>query len=153
MKKSLLRILKTFFISYLVICGLLYHFQEKMIFFPEKLQSDYVFDFNQAFEEANILSEDNVLLNGVLFRADTSKGLIFYFHGNAGSVRSWGRVADAYTDQDYDVFMLDYRGYGKSEGTISSQNQIFKDAQTVYENMKSSYIEDKIIILGYSIGT
>ena len=153
MIKSLLRILKILFITYLVICGLLYCFQEKMIFFPEKLQNDYVFNFNQTFEETTILTEDNVLLNGVLFKADTSKGLIFYLHGNAGSVKSWGRVANAYTDQNYDVFMLDYRGYGKSEGTISSQNQMFKDVQTVYENMKSRYIEDKIIVLGYSIGT
>lgn len=49
--------------------------------------------------------------------------------------------------------MLDYRGYGKSEGNISSQNQLYKDVQIVYDNLKTKYDENKIIVLGYSIGT
>jgi len=126
--------------------------QEKFIFFPEKLEREYQFGFNQTFEELNFKTEDNVLLNAILFRADTSKGLIFYLHGNAGSLRSWGEIAKTYTDLNYDLFMLDYRGYGKSEGAISSQDQLYNDLQTVYDNLKTRYAENKIIILGYSIG-
>ena len=128
-------------------------FQEKLIFFPQKLKKEYKFEFNQDFEELNFKTEDNVLLNGILFKADTSKGLIFYLHGNAGSLKSWGEIAKTYTDLNYDLFMLDYRGYGKSEGAISSQNQLYKDIQTVYDNLKTKYDENKIIVLGYSIGT
>jgi len=127
--------------------------QEKFIFFPEKLNKEYQFDFNQTFEELYIKMEDNVTLNALLFKADTSKGLIFYLHGNAGSIRSWGEIAKIYTDLNYDLFMLDYRGYGKSEGAISSQDQLFNDVQTAYDNIKTRYTENKIIILGYSIGT
>ena len=79
--------------------------------------------------------------------------MIFYLHGNAGSLRSWGEIAKTFTDLNYDVFMLDYRGYGKSEGNISSQNQLYKDVQIVYDNLKTKYDENKIIVLGYSIGT
>jgi alpha-beta hydrolase superfamily lysophospholipase len=53
----------------------------------------------------------------------------------------------------YDVFMLDYRGYGKSESTISSQQQLYSDIQTVYNEITKTYDESKIVILGYSIGT
>ena len=93
------------------------------------------------------------MLNGLLFKADSSKGLIFYLHGNAGSLSSWGDVAKTYTDLNYDVFILDYRGYGKSEGEINGQQQFYKDIQTVYEELKKEYSEDKTIVLGYSIGT
>ena len=96
----------------------MYFIQEKLIFFPEKLDKEYKFGFDQNFEELNFKTEDNVLLNGILFKADTSKGVIFYLHGNAGSLKSWGEIAKTYTDISYDLFMLDYRGYGKSEGTF-----------------------------------
>jgi len=152
-KISILKISKILAITYIVLCTLLFLIQEKMIFFPEKLDSNYQFDFNQTFEELYIETEDNVLLNGVLFRADTSKGLIFYLHGNAGSLKSWGIIAKIYTAQNYDIFILDYRSYGKSEGKICSQNQLFNDGQVAYDNMKLRYKEDNIIVLGYSIGT
>ena len=138
---------------FIVVCGLLYFFQEKLIFFPENLDKDFKFSFDQKFEEINFTTQDNQLLNGILFRSDSSKGLIFYLHGNAGSLNSWGEVAKTYTDLNYDVFMLDYRGYGKSEGKINSQDQLFQDMQTVYDELKTKYDESKIIVLGYSIGT
>ncbi len=134
-------------------CALLFFLQEKLIFFPEKLPKNFQFRFYQQYEEISIKTHDNVLLNSILFKADNSKGVIFYLHGNAGSLNSWGEVAGIYTNLNYDVFMPDYRGYGKSEGTINSEQQLYKDVQTVYENLKTRYDESKIVILGYSIGT
>lgn len=96
---------------------------------------------------------DGILLNAILFKAKHSKGVIFYLHGNAGSIHSWGDVAEIYTALDYDVFMLDYRGYGKSEGEIDSEPQLYQDTQLAYDKLKSMYDESKIIVLGYSIGT
>ncbi len=153
MNKNLLRIFKIILTLYILLCAALFYFQENLIFFPQKLDKDYQFIFDQKFEEVNIKTNDNVILNGLLFKADSSKGLIFYLHGNAGSLSSWGNVAKTYTDLNYDVFMLDYRGYGKSEGSISSEEQLFQDLQIVYDLMKKRYSEDKIIVLGYSIGS
>ncbi len=140
-------------VLYLAICLLLYSFQEKLLFFPQKLDKDFKFSFNQPFEEIDIRTSDNISLHGILFKTDNPKGLIFYLHGNAGSLHSWGNVAELYTDMNYDVFILDYRGYGKSEGKIESQKQIYQDVQITYNNLKQRYQEDNIIILGYSIGT
>ena len=138
---------------YVAICGILFFVQEKLIFFPDKLDKQYQFEFNQSFEEINVKTGDNILLNGLLFKAENSKGLIFYLHGNAGALNSWGEIADTYTNLNYDIFILDYRGYGKSEGKISSQKQFYKDIQTVYNQLKADYDENKIIVLGYSIGS
>jgi uncharacterized protein len=134
------------------LCGL-YFFQEKLLFFPDKLDKDYKFSFNQPVEEVNIKTKDEKLLNGLLFRTDTAKGLIFYLHGNAGSLDNWGDVAKRYTDLHYNVFILDYPGYGKSEGAIDSKLQLFEAIQTAYNEMKTRFQEDSIVVLGYSIGT
>ena len=153
MMKIMTGIFITILLLYIIVCGLLFLFQERLIFFPEKLESNHQFHFHQPVEELFITMEDGVSLNGLLFKAKDSKGLVFYLHGNAGSLSTWGTVASAFTDRDYDVFILDYRGYGKSEGHISGQTQIFNDVQIAYNQLKTSYSEDNIIVLGYSIGS
>jgi uncharacterized protein len=151
--KILLQLLLLFFGLYALLCGFLFLVQEKFIFFPQKLDKNFVFTFNQEFEEKYIETEDGTMLHGILFRADDPQGIILYLHGNAGSLSSWGDVAPTYTDLGYDVFIPDYRGFGKSEGSISNEKQLFEDIQTVYDELKKDYSEDEIVVSGYSIGT
>ena len=153
MKNRLKKVIIVLTGLYILICGLLYFFQEKIIFFPEKLDKNYQFEYGQNAEEVNIKSDDGKLLNGILFKTENPKGLIFYLHGNAGSLNSWGNVAELYNALNYDIFILDYRSYGKSEGKITNQEQLFRDNQIVYNELKKKYNEDKMIVLGYSIGT
>jgi len=138
---------------YILICGLMYFFQEKLIFFPDKLEKDYKFNFTEKFEEIYITTPDQKVLHALLFKADSPKGLIFYLHGNGGALDRWGDVAETYTRLNYDIFVLDYRGYGKSEGAIESEAQLFQDVQQAYNEMLKRYDEDQIVVLGYSIGT
>jgi len=153
MKKFLKITLSIIVALYVVLCVALYFIQEILIFYPEKLPKNFTFQFPQKFEELNIPAKDGKLLNGLLFKAENSKGLIFYIHGNGGSLRNWGDVAKTYTANNYDVFILDFRGYGKSEGEILNENQMFQDNQTVYNYFKKQYSENEMVVLGYSIGT
>jgi len=153
MRKTLFEIMGYCLIIYSLVCWHIYMTQEQLLFFPQKLNKDYQFNFDTNFEEINIKSFDSTILNGLLFKVDSSKGVIFYLHGNAGSLQTWGKVAKTYTDLGYDVFMLDYRGYGKSEGQNKSEKQVFKDVEVAYQTVRKRYAENKIIILGYSIGT
>lgn len=153
MLKTLVQISAFVFAVYVVLCALLYFFQEKFIFYPQKLDVDYRYSFTGEFEEMSLKAEDGARLNALLFKAENPKGLIFYLHGNAGNLSSWGWAAGFYTDLGYDVFMMDYRGYGKSGGRISSQYQLFRDIQTAYDEMKKRYNENEIIVLGYSLGS
>ena len=138
---------------YILICCGLYFFQEKIIFFPQKLSADYDFRFDTDFEEITFKVSDGDTINTLLFKSDSSKGLIFYLHGNVGSLASWGDVAQVYTKRGYDVLLVDYRGYGKSTGHITSQDQLYLDNQVIYDEILNRYSENQIIILGYSIGT
>ncbi|AWH85274.1 alpha/beta hydrolase [Flavobacterium album] len=138
---------------YLLALFLLYFFQEKLLFHPQVLEQEYKFTFSDAFEEVYIPVSDDVKLHGILFRAKDSKGLVFYLHGNGGCVEDWGDAAANFTSAGYDLFMLDYRGYGKSGGTIESEAQINEDIEKAFAYMEKDYQLRNIIIAGYSIGT
>jgi len=152
-KRVLLIILKILVGLYALVCILFFFFQEKLIFIPEKLSEDYEFNFNKDFEEINIEVEEEIVLNGILFKSQEPRGLVFYLHGNAGSLRTWERASKPYTDSDYDIFIIDYRGYGKSDGKIQSQKQLYQDMQIAYDEIRKQYSEENIIVLGYSLGT
>ncbi|PKQ63976.1 alpha/beta hydrolase [Labilibaculum filiforme] len=153
MKKLLSRCIKAVCILVLLLTSLLYFNQEKLIFFPQKLDKEYQYSFDMNFEEINVESEDDKNLNGLLFTVENSKGLVFYLHGNAGSLTNCGEVAKTFNKLNYDIFMLDYRGFGKSEGEINSQQQLFTDVQIAYNLLLKRYPEKQVIVLGYSIGT
>ena len=146
-------LLAFFVVIYVFIVSYVYFNQVGMVFQTSQLSKDYQFDYQQKFEEINITSFDDVKLNGLLFEAEKSKGLIFYLHGNAGTLETWGKIAKIYTRLGYDIFILDYRSFGKSEGEIENEEQLNKDVSVVYETLTKRYPENKIIITGYSIGS
>src|SRR4051812_48187118 len=80
--------------------------QEKMLFYPKTLPADYRFAFRSKFSEYYFKVDEKTKLDGLLFQADSSKGLIFYLHGNAGNIDSWGNCADTYLANKYDFFIL-----------------------------------------------
>jgi len=141
------------FTLFTTIVLLFYFYQEKILFYPQKLAADYVFDYPDQFDEVYISTGDKVKLHGLLFKADSARGLVFYLHGNAGSLKTWGRVASPFLANNYDCFVLDYRGYGKSEGYISSETQLLEDVNIAYREMIKGYTEENVIVVGYSIGT
>lgn len=153
MKRILLKVVVILSILYALFCGGFYLFQERFIFYPQKLDKDYDFNFKGNFEELNIKTQDGLRLNSLLFKADSTKGVILFLHGNAGALNTWGELAPFYTEQKYDILFIDYRGFGKSDGEIENQAQLFNDMQTVYDTIMEKYGEDKITVIGYSIGT
>src|SRR5438128_1833411 len=98
---------------YALICLLVYMLQEKLLFIPENLNADYAFQFDYPFEESTIKSPTGNNINQLIFHADHPKGIILFFHGNAGSLRTWGTVADRFLKNNYDIAIMDYAGYGK----------------------------------------
>ncbi|MDY8135615.1 alpha/beta hydrolase [Aquimarina sp. 2201CG5-10] len=137
---------------YGVISLLLYIFQEQLLFHPEKLDNNYTFQFDYSFDELFLETSDGAKLNGLHFKVENSKGVILYFHGNKGSLRRWGSIATFFVEKQYDVVIMDYRGYGKSQGKMTEE-YLYSDAQQFYEYTKQYYPENKINIYGRSLGT
>jgi len=152
-KKISVRIFMVLCALYVIGCSYMFFFQESFLFHPEPLKSNHRYSFEVPFEEIPIKTADGKILSSVLFKADSSKGLVFYLHGNAGNIQTMGDMAKDYTDLNYDLFILDYRGFGKSEGELENEDQLFKDVQRAYDNMRKRYGESNIIVMGYSMGS
>lgn len=141
-----------FVFLYVVIGVLIYFFQERFIFLPSVLAQDFKFQFDKPFEEHFIETENNGRINLLHFQARDSKGLIVYFHGNAGSLDRWGNVVEPLVDLGYDVLIADYRGYGKSRGAMSQKN-LLHDAKKIYSFALDLEKEERIVLYGRSLGT
>ena len=130
----------------------LYFLQEKLIFIPTTLPQDYTYNFSYPFEELFLKAEDGAVINAIHFKTEQPKGVILYFHGNAGDLSRWGIITEFFVEKKYDVFVMDYRTYGKSRGKLSEQ-ALYNDAQMCYDYLLKHYQESEITIYGRSIGT
>lgn len=141
---------KVLVMFYLLTCLFLWTTQESIIFNPYKLQGDSRF---KSEGEISIEVEENIFLSGLWIKERESRGVILYLHGNKRSISRSLQEASSLSNLGYDVFMIDYRGFGKSDGRICSEKQLFSDAQIVYDYLKKDYREKQIIVVGFSLGT
>jgi len=138
---------------YIGVSILLYYLQDYLLFKPEKLDKDFQYFYdNQEVEEYNIETRDGALINGLHFKVKKPKGVVLYLKGNSKSMRGWGKFAVDFTRHDYDVFMIDYRGFGKSTGR-RTQKALKNDLQLIYNKMKEKVDEKYIILYGRSLGS
>lgn len=137
---------------YLLMVLVLYFFQEHFIFLPEPLAPDYQYSFGSKFEERNFEMADGANINALHFKADSSKGIIYYHHGNAGNLARWGGIAQYFVQFGYDVLIYDYRGYGKSTGN-RSEKALHQDARHIYDELKKEWNEEEIVLYGRSLGS
>lgn len=156
MKKKLLMtggvILLIVAVLFIAFTSYIYTKQERIVFASSQLPFDYYFEFDQPYEEVNLTTEDNVNLNSIHFTVPNPKGVILYFHGNAGDLSRWGEVANYFTRFEYAVLVVDYRTYGKSTGVIDEQKML-EDTQLWYDYLLKNYKETDIVVYGRSIGT
>lgn len=117
-----------------------------------KLSRDFKFKFKEKYEELNLTSKNDGQINSLLFKGDSSRGVICFWKGNGGNLDKWGLMASMFLKYNYDVIITDYREHGKSSGDITIDN-FYSDAQTVYDFLKTKYSESHIVIVGYSLGT
>ncbi|NQV77676.1 MAG: alpha/beta fold hydrolase [Lutibacter sp.] len=150
MKKKI--IVSLFVVPVLCLFGL-YLFQEKLLFKPIKLSENYTYQFHDKFEEITVEVGDKVTLNGILFKSNATKGVVLYFHGNKGDLSEIGKSASVFTKNGYDVLYINYRGFGKSLGSLKGEDQLLQDAQLTYNFLKSRYQESQITLYGISIGS
>lgn len=149
--------LQTILLILAIYCAIsiaLYYLQDYLLFKPEKLPDDFQFYYdNQDTKEYFMETRDGAKLNGVLFKSKNEpKGIVLYLKGNSKSIKGWGKFAVDFTRHDYSVFMVDYRGFGKSTGR-RSQKAIKRDLQEVYNKLKERTPEEHILLYGRSLGS
>ena len=113
-----------------------------------------------SFENVNIIEKiyisDKDTLNAVLLKPklSTPKATIIYFHGSSGNVSTYVKYISPLVNSGYQVFMIDFRGYGKSTGK-PTHNNIANDAEFVFSKLlkDANLTNQKIIFYGSSMGT
>lgn len=139
-------------LSYAVIFLLVYLVQEKFIFKPEVLKKDFKYQYDIPFEELFFDIEPGVQINGLHFYRSNPKGLILYLHGNTRSIKGWAKYARDFYRYDYDVVLVDYRGFGKSTGK-RGEKEMLSDLQFVYNCLQIKYGVQHLIVYGRSLGS
>jgi len=138
--------------GYIVVVIALYFLQERFIFKPEKLPKDFKYVYDIPFKELFFDVAEGVSINGLHFYCRKPNGLILYLHGNTRSIKGWAKYARDFYRYNYDVVMVDYRGFGKSTGK-RSERDIKNDLQFVYDTLAVQYHEHHILVYGRSIGS
>lgn len=129
-----------------------YPLQHFFIMQPETLPQDHQYRLNHPFDEVNIPVSHGGNINAIHFKVEHPKGVVLYFHGNAGSLARWGHLHGDFTGRGYDLLIIDYRGYGKSTGP-QNQQILYNDAVAVYEWLNQRFEAEDIIIYGRSMGS
>jgi uncharacterized protein len=126
--------------------------QEKLLFAPEPLESNHPFSVDADVHELSV-PVPGATLSVLHLRLPNPKGVVFFLHGNAGNLDTWFINTALYRELNYDLVMLDYRGYGKSSGQIESEAQLHADVDAVWATIADRYKGLVRVVLGRSLGT
>lgn len=130
-------------------CGL----QTRLIFPAKKINPNQIFALPDGASEVSITTEDGVRLSALHFARYRSEKIMVYFHGNAENLKDWQGGHPLFDAMKIDYLVFDYRGYGKSSGSISEEG-LYRDGEAVYAYARSlGYADSNIILYGRSIGS
>jgi uncharacterized protein len=133
----------------------LWFYQEKLIFQPEALPAAVALATAPDVREITV-PVDGAQLSVLQLKLPKPRGVVFFLHGNSGNLSSWFIDPDFYRRANMDMVMMDYRGYGKSTGSIRSEAQLRADVRAVWAQFAPLYPQgqgQKVVLLGRSLGT
>lgn len=150
MKKAMIFLGTLYLLGY----ALIYFFHPIILFRNVLLDDSARFSFPFPFREVNFVPEPGAKLNALFFptQAAQKRGVVLYFHGNADNLTRWGNYADRFLNRGYDVWMYDYREFGKSRGEFDEAT-FYRDAEFMYQQVLKQYPENQVVLYGYSLGT
>jgi len=144
-------------LSFYVLLGvMLFFMQERMVFLArlpgrqlEATPRDAGFDY----VDVNFETADGLSLHGWYVYADNSRGTVLFLHGNAGNISHRLDSIAIFHELGLDTFIIDYRGYGQSEGKPGEEGT-YRDAEAAWEYLVTERGEDpaRIVVFGRSIG-
>ena len=132
---------------------LLYLFQPKFVYFPQSTIAYTPDMVGLPYEDIHLLTKDNINIHGWFIPVKEASKTLLFFHGNGGNISHRLESLKIFHDMGLSVFIIDYRGYGQSEGKPSEQGT-YQDAEAAWKYLtKTRGIADKdIITFGRSMG-
>lgn len=127
------------------------HTYYSVLFMPERKRYSYRRKFAGMSYERKFLSIGFGSVDTLLFVNNPGNKIVFYCHGNGGSIGTRGYVIRLMTRFNLNSFLFDYRGYGYSQGK-PTEVTFKEDALVAYDYLTSIYSPDDIIVWGESLG-
>ena len=143
--EMLIRLLVVAGLAYAAFCALLFFLQDRMIFFPRPLEGRPSGPGAQPLE----IDTGEALLRGWVVNPDRDGVVAVYFGGNAEEV---SHLVPLLARLDATGVLLNYRGFGESEGTPSAA-ALLKDATFVVEWVRGRFAGRELAIVGRSLGS
>ncbi len=149
--------MRTFFLAgpialVIALLGAIWWGQEFLIFKPVRLPAEHRFSLPADVHET-FVDVHGARLHALHLKVAQPRGVVFYLHGNGGNVADWFVNHDWYRRLGYDLFMPDYRGYGKSTGHVTSEAQLLSDLRAAWESIAPAYAGRKVVFFGRSLGS
>jgi fermentation-respiration switch protein FrsA (DUF1100 family) len=109
--------------------------------------------YGLEFEDVTLVTSDGVKLSGWYVPAPEARGTLLFFHGNAGNISHRLDSIEIFHYLGLSVFIVDYRGYGKSEGRRSIPG-VTEDALSAWRYLteERGISPDDIVMFGRSVG-
>ena len=141
---------------YVLLALLLYLFQAKMVFLPNmsgRALTASPRDIGLNYEDVSLVTSDGEQLHGWFVPAPEARGVILFFHGNAGNISGRLDSIGIFNKLGLDTLIIDYRGYGQSTGKPSEKGT-YLDAQAAWTYLvdKRGIPPDRIVVFGRSLG-
>lgn len=132
---------------------LMYFQQPQMIFFPMSELYQTPADWGLEYEDVTLNTEDDVQLHGWYLQKRESEQVLLFFHGNAGNISHRRDSIQVFHRLGLNVLIIDYRGYGLSEGKPSEQG-LYRDATAAWRYLteEKGFDPKNVIIFGRSLG-
>ncbi len=110
-----------------------------------------------AVERVSVPVEPGIAVGGHLYRAERESPLLLYFHGNGEIAADYADIAPLYTRMGLSLLIMDYRGYGTSDGTPTGTN-LLADAWTIYMTLDDvcrahDLVPARRYLMGRSLGS
>ncbi|MCO5232943.1 MAG: alpha/beta hydrolase [Chitinophagales bacterium] len=142
-------------LNLIIFIGLI--FQEPIIFRAKPEKDSYKFKILIPHKEylwIDSLRKDHQIFNVIYTPRNEVKKYIFLLHGSQGNVEYHTQFIPFFTENNYEVWMMDYPGFGKSKGN-NSEDAIYQDASKMFDiyAKKINVNPKEIIIVGKDLGT
>ncbi len=144
-----------FFIILLVVMFFIFYknIEGYFVFAPQKVLDYSPDDYQLEWRDVNLNTADGQVLHGWFFSVAPEEPVILFFHGNAGNISHRLDYIQRLTRMGFNVFIIDYRGYGKSSGKPSEEG-LYIDALCAYDYLvdDEKIKPENIVLLGRSLG-
>ena len=129
------------------------YLENASLFYPAKLLRYTPEKIDLIYEDVYILTQDRIKLHGWFVPGGEGAATILFFHGNAGNISDRLGKLQLFNQLGYNVFIIDYRGYGLSEGK-PTEKSLYVDALAAYQYLikRSDIDRKKLVCYGASLG-